>query len=481
MNIDPSFESARVTLSVLAAAMHILVVGLFVVIWLRMRERWMLLIVASYLLFAALFAMEAWIDWWHQHRPTLPAVILMSAAVLEYTQVPARAYRVAMAGLAVYGVVALAALEGLPLSYGDRFAIVAAPLAVQVASMAWAWWREPRVDFVSALVVQIAFMGVFSLSLAGWVDLAAMRYLAILPSVSLSLTMLTTVMLRANALARQELHLRQKAETALQEANAVLEERVRQRTTDLVQVIDGLESFNVMVSHDLRGPIGAIAGAAGVARDALEQGNREPALQLLVAVEKQARDSAQLIQELLALGRASGTDLALETLTLDEVVGEAMDTLQLDAAARRCLVVRNGRQPFSADRLLLRQVFVNLIGNAFKYSRQQAHPRIRVAAAESDGRIVFGVHDNGIGFDPIRSADLFVPFRRLHGRGVEGSGVGLTIVKRIVERHGGHVWADGRPGDGASFYFSLAVGLAPQPVTPEETCHDEPEPAPRSS
>jgi signal transduction histidine kinase len=107
------------------------------------------------------------------------------------------------------------------------------------------------------------------------------------------------------------------------------------------------------------------------------------------------------------------------------------------------------------DAVLLRQVFVNLLANALKFTRDAATPTIVVQAEHRGGGWTVTVQDNGVGFDPQRAADLFRPFSRLHGARFEGSGIGLTIVQRIVERHGGRVWAEGRPGAGASFHFTL--------------------------
>lgn len=107
------------------------------------------------------------------------------------------------------------------------------------------------------------------------------------------------------------------------------------------------------------------------------------------------------------------------------------------------------------DPELLRQVFANLIGNAVKFTAGSPHPQVQISARTGDGQTVFEVRDNGIGFEPAAAPRLFKPFQRLHDHGYEGFGVGLSIVKRIIDRHGGRVWAEGRPGQGASFYFTL--------------------------
>lgn len=109
-----------------------------------------------------------------------------------------------------------------------------------------------------------------------------------------------------------------------------------------------------------------------------------------------------------------------------------------------------------ADPALLRQVFTNLLANGMKFSRESASPRVEVGASSSAAEgVVFHVRDNGVGLSPEQAAGLFVPFRRQHGHRFEGHGIGLTIVRRIVERHGGRLWAQGRAGEGATFFFTL--------------------------
>jgi len=129
----------------------------------------------------------------------------------------------------------------------------------------------------------------------------------------------------------------------------------------------------------------------------------------------------------------------------------------------RCCTLSTSMPTIVCDPELMRQVFTNLIGNAVKFANRTQHPRVEVAAHTVDGEDVFLVRDNGVGFDPAAAQRLFKPFQRLHDRSYEGFGVGLSIVKRIVDRHGGRVWAEGTPGAGASFYFTLGRDPAERP------------------
>ena len=152
------------------------------------------------------------------------------------------------------------------------------------------------------------------------------------------------------------------------------------------------------------------------------------------------------------MSRASDATLNLREVDFGQLVAEVVRALPQNEAPY-CMVAP--RLPtVNCDPELLRQVFANLIGNAIKFSNRSQRPQVEVAMLARDGEEVFLVRDNGVGFDPAAAQRLFKPFQRLHDRSYEGYGVGLSIVKRIVDRHGGRVWAEGEPGHGASFYFT---------------------------
>ena len=237
----------------------------------------------------------------------------------------------------------------------------------------------------------------------------------------------------------------------------LLELRVADRTRELSEIVASLESFNSMVSHDLRGPLGGMAGLSGVALSALESGDHERARHLFQAVQAQSSNLADLVTDLLMLARVSHTELSKQPVPLDALIHEAVQHLNLCHEEGYADAVKADALPVvSGDPVLLRQALINLLGNALKFSRHAARPLVRVTAELREGGVRVAVQDNGVGFDAARSHDLFTPFKRLHGQGeFEGTGLGLTPVQRIVERHGGRVGADSQLGHGATFWFWL--------------------------
>jgi signal transduction histidine kinase len=248
----------------------------------------------------------------------------------------------------------------------------------------------------------------------------------------------------------------------LRALNESLEHKVAQRTRELEDVVSALESFNRSVSHDLRGPLGGIAGVSRLASEALGRGDTATAQRLLPAITAQAESSGQLVAALLSLARAGNAELDPQPVALERLVADAVAQMALaaDPASRFPEVTVQSPLPVvHGDEHLLKQVVVNLLDNARKFTRHCDAPRIEVGSSlDEQGQPVFFVRDNGIGFDAAAAGRLFEPFRRLHGGRYHGHGVGLSIVKRIVERHGGRVWADARLGEGATFRFTLGEG-----------------------
>jgi signal transduction histidine kinase len=282
------------------------------------------------------------------------------------------------------------------------------------------------------------------------------RVLAMMPLLVFGTTLLTVSLLRRRRALEAEVARRAAAEHALQEANRNLEATVRSRTQALEDLVASLEAFNRSVSHDLRGPLGGIAGLARLAADALGTGDVEMTQRSLAAISAQAETSTKLVAALLQLARMGDADIAprrvsLETLTRDVIAQLKHD--RADAAKARWIV---GTLPdVQADADLLRPVLVNLLANALKFSRDADPPTVRIEADSDDGEVTVVVRDNGVGFDSATAGQLFEPFARLHGRAFEGHGIGLSIVRRAVERHGGRVWAEAEPDQGAAFHFTL--------------------------
>jgi signal transduction histidine kinase len=193
-----------------------------------------------------------------------------------------------------------------------------------------------------------------------------------------------------------------------------------------------------------------------LADEALLRGDTAAARRLLTPIAQQAAESTRLVDALLMLARSGDATLHKVPLDLARLTQDVTRSLQQAAVAERSPAVEIGALPVvEADEALLRAVMNNLIGNALKFSASRADGRVRISAERGDGVITVAVADNGVGFDARAAASLFQPFTRLHGAKFAGTGVGLTIVRRIVERHGGKVWAVGEPGAGATFTFTL--------------------------
>jgi signal transduction histidine kinase len=183
---------------------------------------------------------------------------------------------------------------------------------------------------------------------------------------------------------------------------------------------------------------------------------------MLNLIERQAEKSVKLVEALLSLARASDATLTLRDVDSGRLVAEVVQSLQQGGPPLPIVVVA-AMPRVRADPELLRQVFTNLIGNAMKFSAEDRPPRIEVGVQQTAGQPVFFVQDNGMGFDADGAARLFKPFQRLHDGSHEGFGVGLSIVKRIIDRHGGRVWSEGRKDGGASFFFTIGAAAERPP------------------
>ncbi len=417
----------------------------------------------AYALVAAIYLFDAELRPAAAHLPNpLTSVLVVAAATLitlglvGYANLPARPARHARVSALVLGAVVLGGVF-LGATRMLAFAGLSLMVALQAGVAVVAARREPHSGHGLVGLLLAAYPVTVAAAAAGWLDPALLRYIVAIPTVALGMAVLTTGLLRAQRRATDELRRREAADEALHALNESLERRVAQRTAELHEVIAGLESFNRSVSHDLRGPLGGIAGVSRLALGALERGDTADAARYLDAIATQADASSQLVGSLLALARVSEVDLAPQPLDLDRFVRETLEHIRLaQPVGARLPVTLKPLPRVHADPELLRQVYVNLVGNALKFSREAASPRIELGACEQDGEQVLYVRDNGVGFDAERADGLFEPFRRLHGaQRFQGSGVGLSIVKRIVERHGGRVWAQSQPDAGATFFFSL--------------------------
>jgi signal transduction histidine kinase len=235
---------------------------------------------------------------------------------------------------------------------------------------------------------------------------------------------------------------------------AELEERVRARTAELARVNRELESFAHTVSHDLRNPLTTVLGCG----EMLAQSPRLDEEERVYAddIRTGCRSMAALIDGLMEFSRAGNAEVRREPVDLSALAREAgAECARTHGGPAVRFTVREGLRA-AGDRVLLRSVLANLLGNAWKYSSKVPAPEVEFGAESAEGEPVYFVRDNGAGFDGAKAAEVFEPFRRLHeSREFPGTGVGLATVRRVVERHGGRVWAESSPGKGATFRWTL--------------------------
>jgi PAS domain S-box-containing protein len=246
------------------------------------------------------------------------------------------------------------------------------------------------------------------------------------------------------------------AQDEVQKLNAHLEQRVRDRTAELEAVNNELEAFSYSVSHDLRAPVRAIDGFARILADEHAGALTAEGHRVLNVVMKEGERMGRLIDDLLAFSRIGRQSPQTEEIDVAALVDEVYRELAALAPGRRIELRVAALPRAQADLALLRQVLVNLIGNAIKYTRPRELARIEVGGSVRGSENVYQVKDNGAGFDPRFADKLFGVFQRLHSEAeFEGTGVGLALVQRIINRHGGRVWAESQVDQGATFYFTL--------------------------
>jgi two-component system sensor histidine kinase/response regulator len=238
--------------------------------------------------------------------------------------------------------------------------------------------------------------------------------------------------------------------------NVRLQRELRERTLALDAANAELDALSYAVSHDLRAPLRAVNGFATILSQDYRAQLPEPAQDVLGKVIAAATRMEGLIQALLHLSRLGRLPVARDRVEIGSLVREVLKELEPEHANRR-VQIRVGELPeVSADASLLRHVFANLLSNAIKFTRGRDPAAIDVASEQHDGEMVFIVQDNGVGFDMQYADKLFGAFQRLHSQQqFEGIGVGLALVKRIVRRHGGRIWAEADVDKGATFRFTL--------------------------
>lgn len=432
---------------------------LFATVWLRAREPGMPLLALGFLLAAV----------WYWRSDTLPntgpdidipllrawsivigaAVVLVTAGVVQYLGFPRGALR------------ALVVALWLPSG------VLIAALALGVAVPHRVFHVGVLLSYVGAAVLAMAALP-FVMQAAG-VHPLHLKYLAGLGLAVFGIIVLVISLLRRQRALALEVARRAVAEAQLREANLRLEARVGERTRHLHELVAGLEAVNRGVSHDLRGPLGGMSQLARLAAEAMGRGDASMAQRALPAIAEQCEQSVRMVSAMLDLARVGEATPRREPVALEALVRSAFGEVMLSrpgeaAPALHC----EGLPSVAADPDLLRTVFVNLLGNAVKFSRTAAAPRIEVSAEVTGADVTVCVRDNGPGFAADAAERLFEPFHREHAStSVEGHGLGLSIVRRAIEAMGGRVRAEPEPGGGARFGIRLPGAALRAPATPE--------------
>jgi PAS domain S-box-containing protein len=235
-----------------------------------------------------------------------------------------------------------------------------------------------------------------------------------------------------------------------------LNEALMRHSAELERINTDLEAFTRWVSHDLRTPL---RFTSTVAHRLLEE--HGPALpararEAIHSILETTQEMGKLIENLLAFAQVDRVPIRRRRTDLARLVREALTDLKDYHQGRAVEIVIDKLPPCHADRALMKQVYLNLLANALKFTRPCEQAEVRAGFMQDEGATVYFVRDNGVGFETNEADSIFLPFHRLHRvQPLQGTGVGLTLVKRIIERHGGRIWAEGKPSGGAAFYFQL--------------------------
>ena len=268
--------------------------------------------------------------------------------------------------------------------------------------------------------------------------------------------------------------------TALESLNHQLEQAKTSLTTavnDLKRTNEGLAQFAYFASHDLQEPVRKINAFAGHLQDTFGATLNDDGRKDIYFILDAGRRMQALISSLLALSQAGNADLEFGPVDLELCVGEVLECLAARIEAKGAVIVRDALPVVQGDPTLLEHLYQNLIGNALKFTNGK-HPVVHCTAEPSGKHWILGVRDNGIGIEPELAQSVFAPFRRLNGREqYEGAGIGLTICHKVVDRHGGRIWVESKPGAGAHFRFFLPAseksrmtGDVTVPSAPQELC-----------
>jgi signal transduction histidine kinase len=236
-----------------------------------------------------------------------------------------------------------------------------------------------------------------------------------------------------------------------------LNRKLQSQTVELQAANKDLEGFSYSVSHDLRGPLRAIDGFSSLLQGQAKLQEDAEARNYVARIRDNIARMSALIDDLLAFARCGRETLRREDLNMEALAREALQQVCAAYPSAEVEIVMESLPEARGDVALIRQVWLNILDNAVKYTTRVAQPRVVISGREEQDKVVFEISDNGVGFDSRYSDKLFLVFHRLHGAEYPGTGVGLAIVQRIVSRHRGDVWARSEPGQGSTFGFSLPL------------------------
>lgn len=249
---------------------------------------------------------------------------------------------------------------------------------------------------------------------------------------------------------------REETKQELKRLNESLEMKIKERTSELEQAIKEMEAFSYSVSHDLRAPLRIINGYAKLLSNEYGDKFDKDSTEFMTAIIDNTKYMGRLIDDLLNLSRLGREAINTSRVDMTALTTVVLHEMRMEDKTIGANIKIHDLKPCVCDQMLIRQVWINLISNAIKYSRKKENPQIEIGSYEKGNSTVYYVKDNGAGFDMKFAAKLFGVFIRLHDRSeFDGTGVGLALVHRIVTKHGGKVWANGKVNEGAVFYFSL--------------------------